>query len=98
VRLGKGAVRLRELGYRFGSRERRQSKLTAKVMLDYLLMLMELRFKVPVRFARPRWSHESSAGLLIDNALPESAEFGLLGIQFERAIDFLMGIFEIVRG
>lgn len=56
-RLGKGAVRLRELGYRFGSRERGQSKLTAKVMLDYLLMLMELRFKVPVRFARPRWSH-----------------------------------------
>ena len=56
-RLGKGAVRLRELGYRFGSRERGHSKLTAKVMLDYLLMLMELRFKSPVRFARPRSSH-----------------------------------------
>jgi len=54
---GKQAIRLRELGYHFANRERGKSKLTAKVMLDYLLMLLELRLKVPFRVARPRWSH-----------------------------------------
>jgi dolichol-phosphate mannosyltransferase len=56
-RLGKRVIRHRELGYCFATREHGQSKLTAKVMLEYLLMLMELRFKLPARFARPRWSH-----------------------------------------
>jgi len=56
-RFGKSAIRLRELGYHFANRQRGQSKLTASVMLDYFLMLMELRFKTPFRVARPRWSH-----------------------------------------
>lgn len=54
---GKQAIRLREIGYRFANREHGRSKLTPKVMLDYLLMLLELRLKVPFRVARPRWSH-----------------------------------------
>ncbi len=56
-RFGKSAIRLRELGYQFANRQRGRSKLTPRVMLDYFLMLMELRFKTPFRVARPRWSH-----------------------------------------
>jgi hypothetical protein len=47
-RFGKGAIRLRERGYQFANREPGRSKLTVKVMLDYFLMLMELRFQTPV--------------------------------------------------
>ena len=54
---GKSAIRLRELGYQFANRQRGRSKLNPRVMFDYFLMLIELRFKTPFRVPRPRWSH-----------------------------------------
>jgi len=56
-RLGPKALRLAEVGYEFSRRARGRSKLSVKVIIDYFVMLIELRFDTEVGEMQPRWSH-----------------------------------------
>jgi len=53
---GRNELRVAELGYRFSNRAHGRSKLSLKVILDYLVMLVSLRFAPRDRVPRPRWS------------------------------------------
>lgn len=54
---GRKTLRLAEVGYQFANRLHGQSKVSLKVMVDYFLMLVALRFAPRAGIARPRWSH-----------------------------------------
>lgn len=55
-RFGANQLRLEELGYQFGKREHGESKLSSKVMLEYLLMLLDLGLTSRAKFPRPRFA------------------------------------------
>ncbi len=57
-----GALNVAEVGYEFGVRTRGRSKLSIKVVAEYLMMLVGLRFGQRTRRARlrPQWSHAPS--------------------------------------
>jgi dolichol-phosphate mannosyltransferase len=57
-----GAVKVAEVGYEFGVRTRGRSKLSIKVVAEYLMMLIGLRLGARARRGslRPEWSHASS--------------------------------------
>ena len=57
-----GALNVVEVGYEFGVRTRGRSKLSIKVVAEYLMMLIGLRFGERARRARlrPQWSHAPS--------------------------------------
>jgi dolichol-phosphate mannosyltransferase len=54
---GSDRLRLQEVGYQFRKRESGRSKLSWKIIFEYLFMLMELRWHSGFRVARPRLSH-----------------------------------------
>ncbi len=54
--LGAEALRLREIGYQFRKREHGQSKLSSRVIVEYVLMLLDLRFSLRTRAPRPRFA------------------------------------------
>lgn len=49
---GRDGVRVTEIGYEFGTRKRGQSKLSPKVMFDFVLMLFDLRLHPRHEIAR----------------------------------------------
>src|SRR6202040_1639188 len=53
---GRDELRVAELGYEFSNRTHGRSKLSLKVILDYFVMLVALRFVPRDRVPRPRWS------------------------------------------
>jgi dolichol-phosphate mannosyltransferase len=54
---GAKAVRFREVGYQFRKRERGESKLCGKVILEFVLMLADIRWHARPEFARAAISH-----------------------------------------
>lgn len=56
------ALKVAEVGYEFGVRTRGRSKLSMKIIAEYLMMLIGLRFGGRLRRARPspEWSHAAS--------------------------------------
>lgn len=48
-------LRVREVGYEFRLRERGTSKLSSRVMMQYLCMVLELHFQLRLRSPRPRF-------------------------------------------
>lgn len=55
--LGPGRLRLREVGYHFRNREHGTSKLSSRVVLEFILMLANIRLHWGPRFARSAVSH-----------------------------------------
>jgi dolichol-phosphate mannosyltransferase len=57
-----GTLKVAEIGYEFGVRTRGRSKLSIKIVVEYLLMLIALRFGAWLQRARPRqeWSPATS--------------------------------------
>lgn len=55
-RLGAEGFRLREIGYQFRPRVQGTSKLSSRVIVECILMLLDLRFNVQVRSERPRFA------------------------------------------
>jgi dolichol-phosphate mannosyltransferase len=51
---GAERLRLREVGYQFRLRRHGASKLSSRVIVEYVLMLLELRFRTRPRLARAR--------------------------------------------
>jgi dolichol-phosphate mannosyltransferase len=47
-------LRLREIGFQFRKRRHGASKLSSRVIVEYILMLLDLRFSMRARMARPR--------------------------------------------
>jgi dolichol-phosphate mannosyltransferase len=57
---GPGQLRLREVGYQFRKRVHGASKLSSRVIVEYVLMLLDLRFSVRVKLPRPRLATATS--------------------------------------
>jgi len=53
---GRNELRVAELGYRVSNRAHRRSKPSLKVILDYFVMLVAVRFAPRYRAPRPRLS------------------------------------------
>lgn len=58
-RFGADGLRLREVGYQFGNRQFGRSKLSGKVIFEYVLMLVNLRRQARRELGRTRLSHAS---------------------------------------
>jgi len=56
-RFGADQLRLREIGYQFGNRQHGHSKLSSRVIFEYVVMLVELRLRARQEVGRPRLSH-----------------------------------------
>lgn len=55
-RFGAERLRLREIGYQFRKREHGESKLSSRVIFEYLWMLLDLRLSMRLRVPRTRFA------------------------------------------